>query len=373
MNCKTKILALIQLPPPVHGASIVNDLIRSGNLINKEFDIRYIDTSLESSLGRLGKFGFIKVWNFAKAYFRMIVKLLFWNPSMVYITPAPFGFPFLKDSLLVIPAKVMRKKIIIHLHGKGISHETAQKGIKRTFYNFIFRKAAVIHLSRTLIDDLKYLDQKFSTYILPNGIPAIESQLSGGSSAGEIRILYLSNFFRSKGSLELLKSALILLREGMKFKLTLAGGWPDESFKKELLSYYNSNEWNGCVDIAGPVYDEEKLKLLNKTDILVFPSMYRNECFPLVILEAMRSGIPVVASKEGAIEDMVINHETGLIFDSVTPDTIANALREMINNPQMRLEYGAKAKSIYLKNYKFKHFEEKFIDIINEVSGRDLT
>ena len=193
------------------------------------------------------------------------------------MTIATTGIPFFKDSLLVWSLKIFGVRRIFHLHGKGISNELARSPFRRWYYNMIFKNAEVIHLAESLLVDIKDISTVKNMYVIPNGV---RSTNKGNPHNGQVRLLYISNFFESKGALKLLKAAQILDKQNVNFQLKMVGGWPDINFKREILDYHRSIHWTNEIGILGPVYGQEKERIFQHADILVFPSTYELECFP---------------------------------------------------------------------------------------------
>lgn len=99
-------------------------------------------------------------------------------------------------------------------------------------------------------------------------------------------------------------------------------------------------------------------KVLATTDIFVLPSILPDS-FPTVILEAMASGIPVVATRSGGAGEMVLDVETGFLIPIGDVDKGVQALSNLIENEAMRLEMGKAGRVRVLKEYSLEAFEEK--------------
>ena len=99
----------------------------------------------------------------------------------------------------------------------------------------------------------------------------------------------------------------------------------------------------------------------------VLPTRYKNECFPLSILEAMGAGIPVISSNEGAIEEIVDNNKCGQVIDNLSPENLSEALIRYINDPQLAMLHGENAKRKFENNYKVEIFEKNLIKYFNKL------
>jgi len=361
---RTKILFLIQLPPPVHGASVMNQYVKNSLSINGEVDGTFVNISLGEKSTELGRFTFRKIGSFTQKVFLVAFRLLFARPDLAYITPATYGYPFLKDSFFLILLRVFRIERIIHLHGKGIKEEMKRNSIKNFYYNLVFKNAHIIHLAECLLSDIEYIRGIKSIHILPNGIPF--SEIEKKPEPGTAHILFLSNFLEEKGAMQVLNAAKILLEKTGEFELYMVGDWLDSRFKIRLISYFDSLDWKNKVHITGPLYGEEKARIFQNSDILVFPSY--NECFPLTILEAMSFGLAIIASKEGAIPEMLTDGETGILVEARDPEMIAEKLLMLIQNINFREKLGAAAREEFLKKFTLGKFENNFLQIIRDVN-----
>ena len=93
------------------------------------------------------------------------------NPSVVYFTISPTGGAFYRDFIYTLILKLFNKKIIFHLHGKGISKKVSSSKLSTLLYKFVFKNTTIICLSDTLTYDVKSVFSK-KPFVVKNGIPA---------------------------------------------------------------------------------------------------------------------------------------------------------------------------------------------------------
>lgn len=91
--------------------------------------------------------------------------------------------------------------------------------------------------------------------------------------------------------------------------------------------------------------------------MFVFPSYYYNECFPLVILEAMEQWLPVISTNEGGIPDEVFNGQTGYTVEKNDPNTLADSMERLFINPELGVQMGKAGRKL---------FEERFTEAVFE-------
>src|SRR5688572_14459916 len=119
-NKKKKIFCIIQLPPPVHGVSLMSNYVINSDVINQNFTLKVINLKFSKSMEQLEKFSFLKVFK-ALGYGLKIMKgIVTYKPDLVYFTLVPTGFAFYRDAFYVLLLKLFNQKIVFHLHGKGI-------------------------------------------------------------------------------------------------------------------------------------------------------------------------------------------------------------------------------------------------------------
>lgn len=111
--------------------------------------------------------------------------------------------------------------------------------------------------------------------------------------------------------------------------------------------------------------DERLWTLLSESDIMCFPSLIDQA--PNAVLEASSAGLPVVSNPIGAIPEMVIDGETGLLVDCEDPDEVLAALRTLIADPELRQRLGHAGSRHVAKNYSITQSAERIIDAMNSV------
>jgi len=362
-----KILFIMQLPPPVHGAAMINNTIAESTLINSKFDCDYINLTTATDVNDIGKSGIKKYIKSFGIYFKVFSKALFNRYNLIYITLSPHGIAFYKDALLAITLKFFGFKLVYHLHGKGIKQELAKSHIKAKTYRQVFKNTFVIHLSKLLYFDIENIINEENVKYVANGINSDESFDLTNKPKGN-KILYLSNMQESKGSFVLLQSAKILKDKNVDFHIDFVGKWHnDPKFKEKWMNFYKENNLQDQVTYHGAKYDSEKTKYLIEANIFVLPT--NNDCFPISILEAMSFGTPVLSTKEGAIPEIINNNENGLIIKKNNPEDLAQKVEYMLVNEKLRIEFGQNAHKKFHEKYSIENFENNFCKTLSSILG----
>lgn len=316
-----KILFIGRFPPPVHGASKMNQIYF--NILNKDknFKLKKIKINKYESIEEIGKFNKRKMLGYLSTVKELISNSIKFNQDITYIEMAPRGIAFLKDSIFVFISKIFSKKVFIQFHAKG-ARQTTKSKIAETYYRFILRKTKVILLSKILYKDIENVLNKEQLKILPNRIPneltekKFRNIIEKRSKKTSKEFLFLSNMIESKGSLEVLKICSYLKKRGLKFNCNFVGKFQEEKFKNIFNNKIKELKLSKFCKYLGPKYNEEKNKIIQNTDLLIFPTRYPEECYPLVILEAFMHGIPVFSYDNGAISDMINKKFLGHVSSS---------------------------------------------------------
>ncbi len=104
---KQKILFIMHMPPPVHGAAMVGQYIHDSKLFNEKFEGHYINLTTAKNLQDIGKVGFRKFVDFVMLLCRIRKNLSAIRPDLVYVTPNACGGTFYKDYIVVQMIKRM--------------------------------------------------------------------------------------------------------------------------------------------------------------------------------------------------------------------------------------------------------------------------
>ena len=254
---QNRILFIMQLPPPVHGASLMNNYLLNSILIKANFDFQVVNLQFASSMKELKKFTFLKIFKAVYYAFLICYKVVSFKPDLVYFTLSPVGYAFYRDTIYVLMLKLFGLKILLHLHGKGINKASENSFIKKYIYRTVFKNTYVICLAGKLTKDIEHVYSSVP-YIVPNGIPIHPKSSQKRYNTDEVvQILYLSNYDESKGILKLIDALKLLKERNFTFNARLVGAPTNLSIKK-VENYIQKRNLESYIQVVGPKYGEEK-------------------------------------------------------------------------------------------------------------------
>lgn len=368
---KKKILFILHLPPPVHGASLMGEYVHTNKKINETFDCKFLNLSAAKSIDTIGKASSQKVIFFVQLVFSTIKSVVSNKYALCYVTLTSKGPAFYKDFLIVTILKIFRKKILLHFHNRGVAQGARENKINHFLYQFALggKKTNIILLSPLLYPDVSRYVKADHVFYCANGIPLLYQTVPAQKTPNKkVNILFLSNMIVSKGIFTLLDACVQLKKENKDFECHFVGDWLDiteNSFHQKVTEL-------GLTDIVfahGKKYGTDKNKFYEKADIFVFPTQYDLETFGLVLLEAMQFELPVIATGIGGIPDIILNNETGYIIDKNNPAELADKLTLLINDPLLRESMGKAGKKRFDEKFTLSRFENRMTAILNEFAA----
>jgi len=181
--------------------------------------------------------------------------------------------------------------------------------------------------------------------VVYNGVRNVGAELRAKTERTPVRICSVARFDAPKDHRTLLE-ALALLRE-TAWEIDLLGDGPQQGEMQRLareLGLGDRARFRGYLpDASG---------LLAQAQIFVLSS--RSEAFPRSILEAMRAGLPVVATDVGGVGEAVTDGVSGRLVPPGSPHALASALRELVESAQLRQSMGKAARTAYEQRFQFE-------------------
>jgi glycosyltransferase involved in cell wall biosynthesis len=254
---------------------------------------------------------------------------------------------------------------VAHFQNKG-KPRFMNKWYNKILYSHFFKDIYAVFLSQFLLKEFQSYINKGHAHICPNSIPVTYKNNDRTEPHNPFIFLFLSNMMEEKGVWILLEACSILKEKGYDFQCDYIGRWSDiseDEFTEKVTEYRLMNH----VKAHGAKYESDKHEFLYKADAFVFPTFYHGEAFPLVLLEAMEYALPCISTYEGSISEIIENKRSGFLVKQKDVESLANKMIYMIEHPNESIEMGNYGRVLFLKKYAFDIFEQKFINIINQI------
>lgn len=287
------------LPPPTHGQGLATQALRAA-LEASGFVLDVVDTGG----GRGGRTATTARRLLAHARAGAAVLA---GRGWVYLS-ANSNAGLWATALLGLAARLRGRPVMIHHH----SYAPARTPLPamRRLARWAGPEAIHLVLCATMAADLRRVNPGVRETLVLNNAGLVDGGLKlqrRDRVGGRVTFGHLSNLCAEKGVLETVQVVEALAAAGEDVALVLAGPVQDETARRAIERA--TEALPGRFRYVGPVYGADKAAWFGEVDAFLFPTKYKNEAAPLVVLEAMASGAPAVATACSCIPEEIA--ETG--------------------------------------------------------------
>jgi glycosyltransferase involved in cell wall biosynthesis len=268
-------------------------------------------------------------------------------PAALYCGVASFASAF-----------VIKKKSIYVFHSMPRKYKIAYFGFDYFWDKLIDKNCIIVSVSKkSAIELIKVRSISQFPITIHNGIDFRNKKIN--TTFDELKIIQIGYVTDSKNQFMLLQALDILVNNlKLKVKISFIGDITDLEYKLKLDQFINANYLNEYVCFEGFRHDIDDY--FTKNHLLVSTS--KIESFPMTILEAMRIGMPIIATDVGGISEQIIDNYDGFIIKSDDYSTLANKIH-LLFNPILFESFSNN--SFISFNLKFSKI--KMIDRYNEI------
>lgn len=347
-----RVLMLGPLPPPVGGmASVVQNL---SSALSARLRLRVIDTVKTTADDR-------SLWQGAAAQLRLLGRLaqecLVWRPTVVHIHTCSW-LTFWRNGVDVLLARLLGRRVVLHIHGAQFHRFLGGlSGARAWLARRVLRAAhRVVVLGAGWREVLSAWTDPARLVVVPNGVP-VGRQVEP-SPQGPFRVLCLANYEARKGQEDLLRAVAALAAE-RPVRVELLGFEAEPGRRQRLLA--QATALGVDADIPGPVTGADKEARLAAAHCFCLPSY--DEGLPMSMLEAMAVGLPVVATRVGAIPEALVDGEEGLLFAPGDTDALTGHLQRLIREPAAAAALGAAGRERLAHDFSLAHSAELLLGV----------
>jgi len=282
-----------------------------------------------------------------------------WRCDYLVVQNSLYGYAAIPHIKKLLP----EIKIVDVIH--SVDEAWDQIGSTAGVASEIDRRVAMSEAVRNRLLAVGVPEEKIS--LVPNGVDLMRFRQAPPAAHSTKTILFAARLDPVKRPLLVADIANVLskLRPQRDFRFTIAGDGPEkESFQRRVkkLEFEALFDFRGQVDDLAPLYAA--------SDIVILTS--RSEGVPLVVLEALACGRPVVASNVGAIPE-VLDSSCGMLIDRPNPAEFAQAINTLIDRPELLEAMGAEGRKKMEASHDIRKTREAFAKLFDQGASASVS
>jgi len=339
-------------------------LVRS--LQSMGHDVKVVERRFSKSISEVGRFSLRKVASAAWMPARLLGAVTMRRPDVVIFFVTNRTFSFLVDVLLTGVLRLTKTPRILYVHTSGWRHLSRQSKLMGSLARFTFNGArAVVTLGPRLGDDVRGVVGDAPVRFIANTTNTPSRRLIKDVGSGPLLVRYISNLIPAKGVIDFVQLAEVLISEGLPIRFEIYGATADEAFQRKVEARVTALGSEQLV-LRGHVSNEQHMvRILESTDVLVFPSVYEFEAQPLTIVEAVAHGVVVAAYDIGGVADVASN-EYAFVTSPGAVDGLAGFVRRMHENRSELNRLSRAAQVHFEQHLSPARFDQEWASVLEE-------
>lgn len=372
-----RVLIVGQTPPPFLGLPIMLQYLVQSDM--RGVDLRHLRIELSTDESQVGKFRWMKLVRLFRVIVRIIWARIVHAPQILYYAPAAAAkTSMLRDVAILCSTRFLFPKTVFHYHASGHCKLYAQlpRWQQWVFRRAFFGAAGAIRISSLTPDDGRLLEAE-QEYIVPNGIedPCASAPprraVTAVSESRPLRLLFIALLCEGKGLLVLIEACGQLAARGVPFHLDVMGRFESDEFEARVRARIAELNIQDQVDFLGVLTGAEKFAVFHRSDVMCHPTFF--DTFPVVLLEAMACGMPVVATRWAGIPSIVDDGDTGFLVETHDPAAVADRVAELAEDAQLRRQMGLAGREKFVREFTLPRHIERMREVFLHVVGKPAT
>lgn len=252
----------------------------------------------------------------------------------------------------LVLSKLFNKKVVTRMFGGNLkAHLESSNVFKKLAVKSLTSSDMIVVETKAIIKYLK--GYKIDAFWLPN--VRNENSLVPSSINFKKRFVFISHIKESKG-VDLICHVSNLLPQD--YTIDLYGSIVEPKYNAD---YFN----NFRVNYKGELRPQEVLSTLSDYDCLLFPTFWKGEGYPGIVIEALSLGLPIIASKWGGIEEIISHESNGILISPKSEEELLNAILNM--NQEVANSISKTALDSFQNNFESSHVYKRLFKQIESL------
>jgi len=371
---KTRILICGILPPPYFGHSMMYKMLMGSSFI-EEYDVSFLNLHFWT-YQKHKKVTLTKIFKMLRYLWRYSILIVSRRPKYVLYNMSFDKMPFLKDYIFCLLGRVLGCRIILHDMGQYVKELYDSSGFlhKRLIRHLLRITTASIVLGEKTRFVYEGLFDVSRVVSVPGCVEdsrlAYPAQIQQKEDDQKIKVLYFSFLAPSKGLFTALEAIPKVIVKNPNIHFMFAGPFESEPVRQQMEIFLKEHQLKSHVTYLGYVGDDrQRTDCYRNADIFIFPTL--RDVFGLVILHAFAEGLPVIASVEGNIPEIVEEGRSGFLFSKGNAQSLAEKIVALAEDEKLRSAMSQEALRKYHAVYTPRQYGQRMTRAFQKIEGME--
>jgi glycosyltransferase involved in cell wall biosynthesis len=339
----------------------------------QRFDVAFINQTVIKKVGDLERVQLRKLVLLARMVAQLIGHLTRRRFDYLFLFLSCNRNAFLKEWLLIRVAGLFGVPPVLYVHANGFLdfYKKSTPRMQRLIAKTVSGAAGAVVMGESQRFNFDRWLPAERIFVVASGIEAPTLPKRSATAGDPFTVLFLGNLIREKGVFVLLQAAAKVVAAHPSVRFVFAGDWPLQSDRVEAERTIRESGIQQHVSFTGVVWGEQKWQLLVDADALVFPTYYYMESHPLVVVEALCAGLPVISTRWAAIPEMIEDEVNGLLAAPRDADDLADKILRLIRDPSMREKMSRANRQRFDEFFTHQHYGDRIIAVFETLAQAD--
>lgn len=324
--------------------------------LSADFRLVHFQTGSDGSRENLGG----KLWRAIDSPIQLVAATARHRPRIMHINSAPDPKAFWRDAVYLILAKSMGRPAVLEMHGSRLPIDwvVSRNRVRQAATRRILRLAdRIVLLSESDFAAYRDYDPRLDLVVIPNAVavPVRIPPRKPVSDDAPLKLIYIGRLVRTKGIFEAVEAVRLLQGRNIHVHLDIVGAGPDAEELRHSILDAGVQE---CVQMLGPRHGADKERVLEKSDVLVFPTY--GEGLPYALLESMAAGTVPVTCPVGGIPEVLGKYQCGITVPPRDPSAVAEAVSTLHRDREMTRALSEAAHRVIVDHYQVSRMASDF-------------
>ena len=362
-------LMLGQTPPPWHGQAVATKLLADHSW--PDIELKFIRMGFSDEMENVGRFQLRKIEHLfslirqARSYLRKHPEAILFYP------PASANWvPFLRDVIFLLCVRPLAAGTVFIFHASGLADFVQGGSIRRLLGRIAYQLPEVsLEVAQEEISPHQVFGAKDWQWC-PCGIQVPEWKPKDPAETSVLKCLFVGSLQEGKGVLEILKTAKELKQRGLEdqFRFQIVGRWFSDEFREQATKLREALGVETMVELIGELTGEDKWQAYREADLFFFPTHYSSEASPIVLMEALGCGLPILSTQWAGIPAMLNDCPTATLLPIRSPKLYADALIKFSSENRKDNENASESRRFYEQHFLPERFIERVSSAIKKAT-----